>query len=491
MVTTPTRGGGRKPSARAARPTDSGRPGTSNAPTGAASGSAPAGQRGTRGGASSGSRSGTGARAKAGASLGRAAAATPENATEADQGRGVRARLRRGWRFLEGSDRAPSGSSYYLILGSALALTAIGLLMVLSASSVEAISDGKDSFDLFLKQAVWASAGLVLMLVLSRLGPRAYKALAWPSLAIAVVLLVLVLVIGVEINGNKNWIQIGSQTFQPSEPTKLALALWFAAVLERKKALIRDWKHAMIPAIPFGGLPIGLVLIGGDLGTGLVLMMIAGAALFFAGAPLKLFTLAGLAALAGSLLMVATSSNRGGRISAWLRLNCDDGADLCLQSDNGLFAMASGGWFGVGIGQSRQKWNWIPEAHNDFIFAIIGEEFGLLGTLVIILLFGILAVATIRVALRYTDPFVRILMGSILVWLIGQAFVNIGMVTGLLPVIGVPLPFISYGGSALTFTLAAVGVLLSFARKTPHPPNPVPAGSSPAVSTAGRSHTPS
>jgi cell division protein FtsW len=187
--------------------------------------------------------------------------------------------------------------------------------------------------------------------------------------------------------------------------------------------------------------------------------------------------------------MVATSSNRGGRISAWLGLNCDDGADLCLQSDNGLFAMASGGWFGVGIGQSRQKWNWIPEAHNDFIFAIIGEEFGLIGTLVVVLLFGILAVATIRVALRYTDPFVRILMGSILVWLIGQAFVNIGMVTGLLPVIGVPLPFISYGGSALTFTLAAVGVLLSFARKTPHVPTPAPSPPVPATtSTAGRNH---
>ncbi len=451
-MSTPTRPGGRKPSVRPARTTDPGRPAGPPAGTG-------------RGPAA------TSAAAKAHTVKAVGTTAPPRTPEPEDRpAKGLRARLRRGWGFLEGTDRTPSGSSYYLILGAALALTAIGLMMVLSASSVEAISEGKDTFDLFLKQAVWASAGLVLMVILSRLGPRAYKALAWPSLAIAVVLLILVLVIGVEINGNKNWIQIGSQTFQPSEPTKLALALWFAAVLERKKALIRDWKHAMIPALPFGGLPIGLVLIGGDLGTGLVLMMIAGAALFFAGAPMKLFSLAGLAAVAGSLVMVATSSNRGGRISAWLGLNCDDGADLCLQSDNGLFAMASGGWFGVGIGQSRQKWNWIPEAHNDFIFAIIGEEFGLLGTLVVILLFGILAVATIRVALRYTDPFVRILMGSILVWIIGQAFVNIGMVTGLLPVIGVPLPFISYGGSALTFTLAAVGVLLSFARKTPHAP---------------------
>ena len=481
MVTTPTRPGGRKPSVRPVRGKDGGRPATS----GATSAPAVAAKGVPKSAPKAAATSEAKARTAATRPVTTPAAAGTESADQPP--RGLRARAGRAWAFLEGADRSPSGSSYYLILGAAIALTAIGLMMVLSASSVEAISEGKDTFDLFLKQAVWASAGLVLMLVLSRLGPRAYKALAWPTLAIAVVLLILVLVVGVEINGNKNWIQIGSQTFQPSEPTKLALALWFAAVLERKKALIRDWKHALIPALPFGGLPIVLVLIGGDLGTGLVLMMVAGAALFFAGAPLKLFTLAGAAAIAGSLVMVATSTNRGGRVSAWLGLNCDNGADLCLQSDNGLFAIASGGLFGVGIGQSRQKWNWIPEAHNDFIFAIIGEEFGLVGTLVVVLLFGIFAVATIRVALRYSDPFVRILMGSILVWLIGQAFVNIGMVTGLLPVIGVPLPFISYGGSALTFTLAAVGVLLSFARKTPHGPTAAPTGQS-AVSPSGRGH---
>ncbi|WP_052510788.1 FtsW/RodA/SpoVE family cell cycle protein [Crystallibacter crystallopoietes] len=135
-----------------------------------------------------------------------------------------------------------------------------------------------------------------------------------------------------------------------------------------------------------------------------------------------------------------------------------------MQSCNGLFALASGGWWGVGLGQSRQKYSWIPEAHNDYIFAIIGEELGLLGTLVVVALFGILAVAIVRTVMRRNDPFVRIFGGSIMVWIIGQAFVNMGVVTGLLPVIGVPLPFISYGGSALTITLAAVGVLLSFAR---------------------------
>ncbi len=389
-------------------------------------------------------------------------------------------RFVRFWHFLEGSDKQTSGSSYYMILGATLALTAIGLMMVLSASSVESIAsaaasvgptdEGAMLFDYFFKQSMYAVIGIVLMLVLSRFGPRMFKLLAWPGLGVAVVLLVLVLLIGESINGNQNWIKIGNQSLQPSEPAKLALALWCATVLERKRGLIRDWKHALIPVLPLGGLILGLVMLGGDLGTVIILGMVVAAALFFAGAPMKLFTVTGILGIAAAFGAILLNPTRSTRIQAWLRLNCQDPSDPCLQSDAGLYALASGGWFGVGIGQSRQKWNWIPEAHNDFIFAIIGEEFGLIGTLVVVALFGILAVATLRVARRYTDPFVRILMGSIMVWLIGQAFVNVGMVTGVLPVIGVPLPFISYGGSALTFTLAAVGVLLAFARRMPPPP---------------------
>ncbi|WP_323961481.1 putative lipid II flippase FtsW [Arthrobacter sp. JZ12] len=406
----------------------------------------------------------------------------PQGATAATavrpQRKGFLGLFVRVWHFLEGSERHSSGSSYYMILGATLALTAIGLMMVLSASSVEsiaaaaaegdAVESGVTAFDLFLKQGMWAVGGLLLMFILSRFGPRVFKSLAWLGLGIAVVLLVLVLIIGKEINGNQNWIEIGGFTMQPSEPAKLALALWSATVLERKRGLIRNWKHVLVPVLfPFGGLVIGLVVIGGDLGTAIILTMVLTAALFFAGAPIKMFLVTGAFLTAAAFSAILLNSTRSTRIQAWLRLNCDSASDPCFQTNQGLFALASGGWWGVGIGQSRQKWNWIPEAHNDFIFAIIGEEFGLIGTLVVITLFGILAVATLRVARRYTDPFVRILLGSILVWLIGQAFVNIGMVTGILPVIGVPLPFISYGGSALTFTLAAVGVLLAFARRMP------------------------
>ena len=381
-------------------------------------------------------------------------------------------RWRRFMSFLDGTGRNATGSSYYTILGATLALTAIGLMMVLSASSVESIAasagveaGSATTFDFFLKQSMFAAAGVVVMLFLSRMPPGFYRKLSWVLLAIAVFLLVLVLMIGKEVNGNRNWIEIGPISGQPSEAAKLAMAIWFAAVLARKGRLVSSWKHAMIPVVPGGGILMGLVLLGKDLGTVVIMGLIMLAALFFAGAPMRLLALLGAAAGVVAFLQSVLSPNRSGRISAWLGLDCSTG--LCDQSNAGLSALASGGWLGVGIGQSRQKWNWIPEAHNDFIFAIIGEEFGLLGTLVVVLLFAILAIATVRTTLRHTDPFIRIVSGSILVWIVGQAFVNIAMVTGLLPVIGVPLPFISYGGSSLTFTLAAVGVLLSFARKIP------------------------
>ncbi|MCW2133265.1 putative lipid II flippase FtsW [Arthrobacter sp. VKM Ac-2550] len=367
---------------------------------------------------------------------------------------------------IEGTGQEPTGFSYYLILGSAFALTAIGLLMVLSSSAVESIADGESPFELFVKQGIFAVIGLVLMLLLSRLNVPTFKKLGWPALALALALLVLVFTpLGIDVNGNRNWIQLGpGVTAQPSEAAKLALGLWMACVLVRKGPLLGEWKHAVVPVLPVGGLVILLVLLGNDLGTAMIIMLIIAGALYFAGARMKLFLVAGGAAVVGVLLLAITSPNRVARITMWLDQSCEVTTGLNMQSCNGLFALASGGWWGVGLGQSRQKYSWIPEAHNDYIFAIIGEELGLLGTLVVVALFGILSVAIVRTVMRHDDPFVRIFGGSIMVWIIGQAFLNMGVVTGLLPVVGVPLPFISYGGSALTITLAAVGVLLSFAR---------------------------
>ncbi|MGP5162721.1 putative lipid II flippase FtsW [Arthrobacter rhombi] len=394
----------------------------------------------------------------------------------------------RFWSWVEGDPRKDGRTGYYLILGSTLALTVIGLMMVLSSSSVEAISKNPDasSYDQVIKQGIWAVLGIVMMLVISRFSLPTFKKLAWPALLISGFLLLLVLTpLGLEIYGNKNWIKIGSLTFQPSEAAKLALAVWAASVLSKKSKLVGQTSHALIPVLfPGGAVLLGLVLVGRDLGTALVIGLVLVAALFLGGVRLKLFAMAGVVGAAAAVVMVLVSGNRMTRIYAWLGLNCDTQPGACYQSTQGIYALASGGWWGVGLGQSRQKWNYIPEASNDFIFTILGEELGLLGTLVVVVLFAILAVAMYRVAARHQDSFVRIATGGIMAWLIGQAFLNIGMVTGLLPVIGVPLPFISSGGSALLLSLMAVGVVLCFARSRPDASSELPSETTSSVGTA-------
>jgi cell division protein FtsW len=400
------------------------------------------------------------------ASTGRRPAGSPAPAVSGTSGRGGRGPAhwwRRTWSFLEGGT---SASPYFLILGCALALTVIGLIMVLSSSSVENIGETTGSYDLFIRQGVFAVVGLVVMVFLSRLSTDRLRRLAWPALIVAFVLLMLVLTpLGHEVNGNRNWIKIGPATGQPSEAAKLALALWGAAVLERKGRLIGQLKHSIVPVLlPVGTIMLGLVMVGRDLGTAMVIMLVLAAVLFLAGTRLFYFAVAGAVAAVGVIIMALVSANRTVRIQAWLG-NCEFATDPCYQPQHGLYALASGGWWGLGLGQSRQKWSYIPEAENDFIFTILGEELGLVGALLVIGLFAGLAVGMFRVARRSDSVFVRICTGGILAWIVGQAFINIAMVTGLLPVIGVPLPFISYGGSALTFVLAGVGVVLAFARE--------------------------
>lgn len=378
----------------------------------------------------------------------------------------LRSMHRSFWAKLEGNGKSRNGSTYYLILGSTLALTAIGIMMVLSASSVEAIAAGESPYTAALKQGMFAAIGIFTMFVLSRINVVWLKRLAWPAIGAALVLLALVQVVGDEVNGNKNWIDLGGITFQPSEASKLALALWMATVLAMKGKLLSRWQHVFVPAIPMAMIIIGLVLVGNDLGTAMIIMMMVAAALFFGGVPLYFFGIAGLLGAAGAGIMAVTSSNRMCRITSWWTgESCANGIDANYQATNGLYGLASGGWFGVGLGQSRQKYSWIPEAHNDFIFAIIGEELGLVGTVVVLILFAILGAAIYRVVVAQEDLFHRVLAGTIMVWLLGQATVNMSVVTGLVPVIGVPLPFISYGGSALLMSLCAVGVVLSLARE--------------------------
>lgn len=376
----------------------------------------------------------------------------------------VRGWYRKFWSSLEGTGKSRNGSTYYLILGSTLALTAIGIMMVLSASSVEAIAAGESPYSAALKQGLFAAIGVFCMFLLSRVNVVWLKRFAWLAIGLALVLLVLVLLVGRSALGNQNWIDVGPFTFQPSEAAKLALALWMATVLGAKTKLLSQSKHALVPVAPVAVLVIGLILAGNDLGTAMIVMMITAAALFFAGVRLYVFGIAGIVLGALTAVLAITSPNRVCRILSWTGQTCADGSDVNYQSTNGIYGLASGGWFGVGLGQSRQKYSWIPEAHNDFIFAIIGEELGLVGTLVVLVLFGILGTAIYRVVVAQKDMFHRVLAGTIMVWLLGQATVNMAVVTGLAPVVGIPLPFISYGGSALLMSLCAIGVVLSLAR---------------------------
>ncbi|MDJ0313248.1 putative lipid II flippase FtsW [Arthrobacter sp. H35-D1] len=355
---------------------------------------------------------------------------------------------------------------YYWIIGTTVALTLIGRMTVLSASTAETISQGKDPYSLFVKESGFAVAGLALMFVLSCVPAWLWKRFAPFLFLLAIALLGLIFTpLGVDINGNLNWLELGPVQFQPSEAAKLALALWMGAVLTAKGSLVRNTWHVVLPVGVGGAAVLALILGGKDLGTAVIVGMMILSGLMFAGVRKWLLALALVGAGLVAAVFSMISSNRTDRFASWLGDCSQDGA--CDQYLNGVYALASGGWFGVGLGQSRQKWNWIPEAHNDFIFAIIGEEFGLLGTLVIVGLYGVLAFAIFRVVNTRNDPFSRITCGMILTWIIGQAVVNIAVVVGLLPVIGVPLPLISYGGTALIMVLAALGVVLSFSRTDP------------------------
>jgi cell division protein FtsW len=354
---------------------------------------------------------------------------------------------------------------YYLVLGASTLLLVLGLVMVFSASSVVAFAFLGSSMAIVSKQALWVVIGLPLMWCASRLPVRAWRMVAYPSLVGSLALLVLVVVAGTSVHGNRNWLDFGGPfRLQPSEFAKLGLVLWSADLLARKDKLIGQWKHLLVPILPVGGLVLALVLLGGDLGTAIIIAAILAALLWFAGAPLRLYLASAVPALLVVAYMVNTRSARMSRITVWLHPSQADPLNNGLQALHGKFALASGGWWGVGLGGSKEKWGALPEAHTDFIFAIIGEELGLLGTLAVLGLFGVVGYAGLRIAIDATEPFVRYAAAGATSWILVQALINIGAVVGLLPITGVPLPLVSYGGSALLPTMLGIGMLLSFAR---------------------------
>lgn len=364
---------------------------------------------------------------------------------------------------------AESGT-FYTILGVTLFLVVFGVVMVLSSSSVEQYAATHDFFGAASRQGLYAVLGVPLMLISSRVPARWWRKWAMRLLGAALVLQLLVFTpLGLDVQGNRNWIELGSFTAQPSEVVKLGLSLGIGAIMYVKRDKLDDWKEVFVPVGIASFLALGFVVLGGDQGTAMIMVLLVLGALYVGGARAKHLLVGVVAMLVVLPFVTMASSSRQVRISAWLS-GCTDSnqyQDLCWQPVHGMWALASGGVFGVGLGNSKAKWSWLPEADNDYIFAIIGEELGLVGAVVVLALFVVLAISMIKVIRQSNDVFVKTVTGAVMAWIIGQALVNIGVVLGLLPVLGVPLPLISAGGSALIMTLVAIGVVLSFARELP------------------------
>lgn len=356
-------------------------------------------------------------------------------------------------------------------------LLLVGLVMTLSASFVADAESG-DAFTTFVSQARFAMIGLIGYGFAARYDHSLWRPLSWLLIAVALAMLVMVVIPGVGYTrfGATRWIALGPFIIQPSELAKLATLLWLAEVVMRKREhragrqgigvhqVTLPVKHLLVPALPLLGTLALLVMLQPDLGTTLLLALIVFLVLWFEDIPVRL--VAGLLATAtvAVVLAISLADYRIARITGWLDPEADplDSGYQLLQS---LYALGNGGWFGTGLGASRGKWEYIPNPETDFIFAIIGEELGLVGALAVVALFTGLLVLGLRIAAAAPDRYGRTVAAGVTAWLVGQAFLNIGTVTGLLPITGVTLPLVSVGGSSLVSTLVALGILTSIARQ--------------------------
>jgi cell division protein FtsW len=352
-----------------------------------------------------------------------------------------------------------------LLFAVLVVLNLIGLVMVLSASSVVALEHQGTPYYYFLRQVMWLVGGTAVFLLTLRVDYRRWRRLSLPFLAITVFLLLLVFVpgLGVNANGSSRWLGYGNFGIQPSEFAKLSVLLFAADLLARRRHLIADTRVTLRPVlVVFGGVAL-LILVQPNLGTTIVLAAIVFAVLFTAGVPFGPLVGYGSVGVLGAAALALGKSYRRARLLAFLN-PWTDPQGIGYQNIQSQVSLASGGWFGVGLGASRAKWGFLPYAHTDFIFAIIGEELGLVGAMLVIALFVGLGILGVRAALLAADPFGRLLAVGITTWFCVQAFINIGAVIGVLPITGVPLPFISFGGSSLLATTAAAGVLCNVAR---------------------------
>lgn len=360
-------------------------------------------------------------------------------------------------------------ASVQLLLLAAAGLLAFGILMAVS-TTIAAAHDNGGSGSIWgqsVKEAEFVLAGLVVFWFAVRLPPRGFRFLAYPMLGLAVLALVAVLIpgIGVRMFGARRWMDLGPLQLQPTEFAKVAMLLWGADLLARKQQLgtLTRARHLFVPLLPGFAVIAVLVMLEPDLGTTCCFMLILLGLLWMVGMPLRYFV-AVLAFIGAAITGLAVAAPyRLQRLVTFLH-PFRDAKGSGYHTVEGLYALASGGVFGVGLGQGTSKYGWVPNANSDYVFAIIGEELGLLGCVAVLALFALFAYAGLRIVRRSADPFVRLAAGAATIWLCGQAVINVGYVSALLPVTGIPLPLISAGGTSLVVTFFVLGMLVSFAR---------------------------
>ena len=351
---------------------------------------------------------------------------------------------------------------FYRLAGLTGFLVVFGLVMVLSSSSIDSLVANRDAYYIFSRQFLYALIGLALMLVIASLPVSFIRNRVGLVLMIGFALQLAVPFIGISVNGNTNWLSIAGFTLQPSEFLKLALIMYMGWFISNREFEMDNPQRVLYPLLAVGGVAVLLVMFGRDLGTAVIFSFIIFGTLLMAGAPGKILGRVALLAIGLAAAATATSASRMARITAWLNPGSASSDAFNWQFEHGTWALASGGIFGVGLGNSKMKWSWIPEVENDFIFAVIGEELGLIGAMVVIGMFALLIASLIRVMLRAQTTFARVTTLGVVIWILSQSAVNIAVVLGVLPVLGVPLPLISAGGSSLIATLAGIGLVLAF-----------------------------
>jgi cell division protein FtsW len=361
---------------------------------------------------------------------------------------------------------SPPTGTFYAIAGVVSVLVMLGLVMVLSASAVTEANLGHSPYRVFGKQALWAGLGLVALVAMVKISYRRWQRLVIPItvLAVAAMLAPFAPHVGASVNGARSWVRLGPLSVQPSEFLKIAVVILAADLLTRRRDDLGDRTATLFPLGAIAAVGAGLCLVQGDLGAAVVLGAIVFGVAWIAGVPLTPLAGMAVAALGGALLFVVSSPRRLDRFTAFMNV-ADEKDHLAYQTYQGYLSMASGGLTGSGIGGSNAKLGYLPYAHSDFIFAVIADELGLIGTVAVIGGFAMLVALGVQTAIAAPDRFGMLLAGGIAAWFGVQTIVNIGGVVGLLPVTGLTLPFFSSGGSSLLVSMTAAGLLLSVARR--------------------------